>query len=322
MPSYVKLELCTPLILCRKQAKEVLGARPVNKTPHRGLPSPTGAWAQRWLDRALFYFLLLLFLFVVLLPFYWIFLSSITPKYLMFSIPPRYWPTQVTFVNYVNMARNIPFFRYSLNSLIFSIGSSLLSVAFSFLASYALARLRFPGSNLIFMGFLISIALPQIGTIVPLFEVFKALNLVNTYSGLILLMSSLITPFTVWVLVSFIQQVPAEIEEAALIDGASLPQVLWHVVIPVIKPALATMIIINFIIAWSELLYPLVFATNQLTKTLSVGLVELAVDPVLGAARPWDLMSALSVTMIIPVLLLVVSFQRAIVSGLTRGAIK
>jgi ABC-type glycerol-3-phosphate transport system permease component len=279
----------------------------------------------RWrfaLDRALTYLLVAIFLFVVLLPFYWIFISSITPKFQMFSIPPRYIPARVTFDNYLNMARAIPYAGYLSNSLIFAIGSSFVSVILSFLASYALARIRFRGSNVVFMFFILSIAVPQIGTLVPLFEMLKNAGLVNTRFALIGLMASLITPFTVWIMVPFIQQVPAEIEEAAVMDGARLPQVLWHVVIPIVRPALATMVIINFIIAWNELLYPLVFTTSRLTKTLSVGLVEMAVDPSMGAGRPWDLMSALSVTMIIPVLLLVLFFQRLIIAGLTRGAVK
>jgi ABC-type glycerol-3-phosphate transport system permease component len=288
----------------------------------RGLyRAPRIRWGQ-WLNRALLYLSVAVFLFIVLLPFYWILLSSITPKFQMFSIPPRYLPQQVTLENYAHMAKTIPFYRYFGNSLIFATGSSLVSVALSFLASYALARIRFRGSNVVFMLFIVSIAIPQIGTVVPLFEMFKQFGLVNSRMGLIMLMSSLITPFTVWILVPFIQQIPVEIEEAAVMDGARLPQVLWNVVIPVIRPALATMLIINFIIAWNELLYPLVFATNRFTKTLSVGLVELAVDPAMGAGRPWDLMSSLSVTMIIPVLLLVLFFQRLIISGLTRGAVK
>jgi ABC-type glycerol-3-phosphate transport system permease component len=273
-------------------------------------------------NRALLYLVIAIFLFIVLLPFYWIFLSSFTPRFQMFSIPPRYLPQQVTLENYFKMAANIPFTRYFLNSLIFAVGSSVVSVTLAFLASYALARVRFPGSNVIFLIFILSIAVPQIGTVVPLFEMFKRFGLVNTRGGLIALMSSLIVPFTVWIMVPFIQQIPVEIEEAATIDGARLPQLLWHVVIPVLRPALATMIVINFIISWNELLYPLVFATNRYTKTLSVGLVELAVDPSMGAGRPWDLMSALSVTMMIPVLLLVLFFQRLIISGLTRGAVK
>jgi ABC-type glycerol-3-phosphate transport system permease component len=282
----------------------------------------TGIRSRRWVNRAILYFAVFVFLFVVLLPFYWIFLSSITPKYLMFSIPPRYLPEQITVANYLNMAKSIPFAGYFLNSLIFAVGTSIVSVAISFLAAYALARVKFPGSNAVLMFFLVSIAIPQIGTLVPLFELLKTLKLINTHFGLILLMSSLVTPFTVWILISFVQQIPVEIEEAAIIDGARLPRVLWDVVIPVVKPALATMVIINFIIAWNELLFPLVFATSPATKTLSVGLVEMAVDPSMGAGRPWDLMSALSVTMIIPVLVLILLFQRLIISGLTRGAVK
>ena len=277
---------------------------------------------ERYFNRFLIYLGVALFLFIILLPFYWIFISSFTPKYQMFSIPPRWFPSEITFENYINLVDNIPFFRYYLNSLVFALFSSLLSVMLSFLAAYALARMRFRGSNIIFLIFVVSIAIPQIGTLVPLFEMYKSLQMINSRFGMILLMSSLILPFTVWTMVSFIQQLPEEMEEAARIDGANLVQVLWQIVVPVVKPAIATMVIINFIISWNELLFPLVFATSSATKTLSVGLVELAVDPAMGSGRPWDLMSALSVSMIIPVLLLVLFFQRLIVSGLTKGAVK
>jgi ABC-type glycerol-3-phosphate transport system permease component len=277
---------------------------------------------ERIFNKLLIYLGVALFLFVVLLPFYWILISSFTPKYQMFSIPPRWFPSEITFENYVNLADNIPFFRYYLNSLVFALFSSLISVLLAFLAAYALARVHFRGSNIIFLIFVVSIAIPQIGTLVPLFEMYKTLHMINNRFGMILLMSSLILPFTVWTMVSFIQQLPEEMEEAARIDGANLVQLLWQIVVPVVKPAIATMVIINFIISWNELLFPLVFATSTATKTLSVGLVELAVDPAMGSGRPWDLMSALSVSMIIPVLLLVLFFQRLIVSGLTKGAIK
>ncbi|HEY8446961.1 MAG TPA: carbohydrate ABC transporter permease [Thermomicrobiales bacterium] len=283
----------------------------------RGLFSPA---MSKWLDRLIFLLLLGSFLFVVLLPFYWIVLSSFTPKSELFTTPPRYWFSNLTFDNYRALADNVPLFRYMLNSLIFALGSSAVSVAAAFLASYALARLNFRGANLVFAAFVVSIALPQIGTLVPLFELFKNLNLINTHHGLILLMSSLMTPFTVWILVPFLRQIPFEIEEAAVVDGARLHQVLWQIVLPMMRPALATLFIINFIISWNELLYPLVFAQRQ--RTLSVGLVQLAVQPTAGGGRPWDLLSAMSVTMIVPVLILVLLFQRLIVAGLTRGALK
>jgi len=292
----------------------------------RGAAAPGySPWRHRlevFFNRALLYLGVALFLFVVLLPCYWIVVSSFTPKYQMFSIPPRWLPSELTLNNFANLAANIPFFQYYFNSLVLAFFSSLLSVLLAFLAAYALARVRFRGSNLVFMIFIVSIAIPQIGTLVPLFELYKSVNLINSRAGLIMLMASLILPFTVWTLVSFIKQLPEEVEEAARIDGANLVQLLWRVVTPVVRPAIGTMIIINFIISWNELLYPLVFATSATVKTLSVGLVELSVDPSMGAGRPWDLMSALSVSMILPVLLVVLVFQRLIVSGLTKGAIK
>jgi ABC-type glycerol-3-phosphate transport system permease component len=276
----------------------------------------------RWADRLMLTALVFLFLFVVLFPFYWIMLSSFTPKYELFTIPPRYWFSTFTLENYQTLANNIPLVRYFINSLLFAAGSSLVSVATAFLASYALARIQFRGANVIFIAFVMSIALPQVGGLVPLFELFKATNLINTYHGLVILMSSLVLPFTIWILVPFLRQIPYEIEEAAIIDGARLPQLFWFITLPIMRPALATMLIINFIIAWNELIYPLVFATSGLNKTLSVGLVELAVQPTAGGGRPWDLLSAMSMVMIVPILLLVLFFQRMIVSGLTRGAVK
>ncbi len=276
----------------------------------------------KFIDKTAFFLIVMAFLFTIIFPFYWIMLSSFTPKYELFTVPPRYWFSTFTLENYQTLANSIPLLRYFINSLLFAAGSSFVSVAAAFLASYALARLQFRGANFIFIAFVMSIALPQVGGLVPLFEVFKTTNLINTYHGLVILMSSLVLPFTVWILVPFLRQIPYEIEEAAIIDGARLPQLFWFIILPIMRPALATMAIINFIIAWNELVYPLVFATSGTNKTLSVGLVELAVQPTAGGGRPWDLLSALSMVMIVPILFLVLFFQRMIVSGLTRGAVK
>jgi len=278
--------------------------------------------ALKLIDKTAFFLIVIAFIFTIIFPFYWIMLSSFTPKYELFTVPPRYWFSTFTLENYQTLANSIPLLRYFINSLLFAAGSSFISVAAAFLASYALARLQFRGANFIFIAFVMSIALPQVGGLVPLFEVFKTTNLINTYHGLVILMSSLVLPFTVWILVPFLRQIPYEIEEAAIIDGARLPQLFWFIILPIMRPALATMAIINFIIAWNELVYPLVFATSGTNKTLSVGLVELAVQPTAGGGRPWDLLSALSMVMIVPVLFLVLLFQRMIVSGLTRGAVK
>lgn len=276
--------------------------------------------AAKWFDRALFIGLMAIYLFIVILPFYWIIISSFTPRNKIFTSPPHYWFSDFTFDNYRMLADNVPLLDYMVNSLIFATGASFLSVVAAFLASYPLARMQFRGSTIVFGAFIISIALPQIGTLVPLFELFKNLDLINTRRGLILLQASLVTPFTVWIMVPFLQQIPREIEEAAVVDGARTWQIITQVLFPLMRPALATMFIINFITSWNELLYPLVFA--QTDKVLSVGLVELAVEPTSGGGRPWDLLSAMSVLMIVPVLIIVLLFQRMIVAGLTRGAMK
>lgn len=196
----------------------------------------------------------------------------------------------------------------------------VISVVISFLAAYGFARIKVPGSGLLLLALVLSMALPEIVTVVPLFELLKGMRLINTLHGLIVVMSSVLIPFSVWVLVTFVKRVPVEMEEAAIVDGASLPQLLWRVVIPVMKPSLVT-VIINFINAWNTLLYPLVFSSTVKGKTLTVSITEVfqARTPY---GRPWELISTLGITMVIPIILLVLVSQRGIVSGLTRGSIK
>jgi ABC-type glycerol-3-phosphate transport system permease component len=276
---------------------------------------------QRYGQTFLLYFCFAVFALVVLAPFYFILVSSIMPSSELFAVPPNYWPSTPTLDSYRRMMDAVPFFTYYRNSLIFGIGSSAVSVIAAGMAAYALARIKFPGSNIIYLLLILSVALPQIAVLVPMFETLKTFRMVSTQHGLIILMSSLLLPYTIMTLVSFIKQVPAEIEEAAYIDGANTAQIILRIVLPLVRPALFTMFLINFIISWNELLYPLVFAHNVDTKTLSVGLTELT-DPGSTYTKPWDMMSAMSVMMIIPVLMIIVLGQRMIISGLARGAIK
>ena len=278
-------------------------------------------WLERHNNKIAVYFALGVFVVFICFPFYYIVMSSITPRSDLFNIPPSYWPSSPTLENYRNMINAVPFLTYLRNSLIFAVGSSVVSVIASAMAAYALARIMFPGSNVVYMLLVLSSALPQIAVLVPMFETFQSFSLINTHQGLIILMSSLMLPFSILILVSFIMQIPVEIEEAALIDGANIVQVLTRMMIPLLMPALSTMTVINFIISWNELLYPLVFAQRDVTKTLSVALVELSSDAS-TYTRPWDMLSALSVFMVIPVLFLVLIGQRMIIAGLSRGAVK
>ncbi len=284
-------------------------------------PYQRPSWWSRHGRSVTTYTAFVVFVLFIGFPFYFIVVSSITPRHELFSIPPSYLPSSPTLDNYQRMIDAVPFVKYLRNSFIFAVGSAVVSVLVSAMAAYALARIKFPGSNVVYMLLILSSALPQIAVLVPMFETFQQFDLINTHHGLILLMSSLILPFTVLILVSFIMQIPVEIEEAALIDGANIVQVIIRMVFPLILPALSTMTIINFIISWNELLYPLVFAQRDNTKTLSVALIELSSDAS-TYTRPWDMLSALSVFMVIPVLLLVLVGQRMIIAGLSRGAVK
>lgn len=263
------------------------------------------------------------FLAYTLLPLYWIAISSVTPLSDLFRRPPAAFPPDVTGENFVHMVENLPFRSYLVNSIVFAVGSALLAIIVSFLAAYTFARYSFRGRDLLFVVFLLSTALPQISTSIPLFKLYRNLGLVNTLQGLIILMGSLLTPFTIWILTSFIKQVPREIEEAAQIDGAGVLGVIRRVTVPLALPALATLFLINFVITWNELFYPLVFATSNSVKPLTLGLVELTTSAGgFAQGRPWDLLSALSIVMILPPVILVTFFRRWFVRGLTQGAVK
>jgi ABC-type glycerol-3-phosphate transport system permease component len=266
------------------------------------------------------YLAVILFSVIVLLPILWMLRSSLAVSIDLFKTPLIYFPNP-TLANFQTLTEQVPFLDYLRNSVVFSLATTLVTLLVSYLAAYAFARLRFPGSGIILWILVLSMALPEIGTIVPLYRILSSLRLLDTIAGLTLVMSSTLTPFTVWVLVSFIKQVPYEIEEAAIIDGASLPQVLWRILLPVTKPGLVTMGLINFINAWNNLLYPLSFSVTPASKTLSVSITEIyqGFSP---WGRPWELINAVGVTMVIPIVVLVLFSQRAIVRGLTGGALK
>lgn len=261
-----------------------------------------------------------LFTLIVLIPIYWMARSSWSNASDLIKLPLIYFPTP-TLKNFQTLITQVPFFLYLRNSLFFGVFTTLATLLVSFLAAYAFARIQFPGSGFLLWALVLSMALPEVGAIVPLYRLLRDLHLLDKIAGLILVLSSTLTPFTVWVLVSFIKQVPYEIEEAAIIDGASLPQVMWHILIPVTLPGLVTMGLINFINAWNNLLYPLAFTTSPTAKTLSVAITEIfaGYSPY---GKPWELIMTVGVAMTLPMVILVIFSQKAIVRGLTSGALK
>lgn len=246
--------------------------------------------------------------------------ASVSNPDQILQTPPLYFPTP-TLENFGIVAQQVPLARFITNSVIYATSSAVIAVFVSFLAAYAFSRIRVRGSGLLQLILVLSTSIPQISLIIPLYQLLKALRMLDSLSGLILVLSSILAPFTVWVLISFIKQVPYEIEEAAIIDGASLMQVLGRIVLPITTPGLVTMLLINFINGWNDLLHPLAFSSTEKAKTLSVAITYIF-NFRAPWGLPWNLVSTVGMIMVIPVIILVIFAQRSIVAGLTRGAIK
>jgi multiple sugar transport system permease protein len=281
---------------------------------------PAGFRPRIRLNVVFYYVTLFVFAAIVLVPFYWLLKSALSNQEQILKIPPIYFPNP-TLENFGVLAEQVPLVRFVTNSLLLATFTAIISVLISFMAAYAFARIKVKGSEFLQLLLVLSMSLPEIALIIPLYRILAGLKMLDTLAGLILVLSSVLAPFTVWVLISFIKQVPYEVEEAAIIDGASLPQILWQIVMPVTAPGLVTMLVINFINGWNNLLYPLAFSSTEKAKTLSVGITYIffARAP---WGLPWNLVATLGITMTIPVIILVMFSQKAIVAGLTRGAIK
>ena len=271
----------------------------------------------------LFYLALGAFLVVVLLPLYYIFLTAFAPGGRVFTKPLSYLPQGLGLARYRQIFDELPIGRYLLNTLLIATAATVITLLVSFMAAYAIARIPFPGANVVLVGLLVSSMLPAVSSVIPLFKMYQEFHLMNTFQGLLILYVSALLPFTVWVLVSFIKQVPIEIEEAARIDGASFARLIWQVVVPMVLPALATLFLINFIVHWNEFFTPLIFARGESTKVISMALTE---AQGLGATsqyyQNWGNMSAVAILATIPVFVITLVFQRQITEGITTGAVK
>ena len=267
----------------------------------------------RWLPAAV---LALLVAFSVF-PFYWALVASVTPEARLFA-EPTLWPTEPVLDHYRALWDERDFWVPLRNSLVVAGTTTLFCVSVGSLAAYALARLRFRGKAPI-LGFILAVTLfPQISIVSPLFLFLRALRLINTYPGLILPYLTFAMPLTVWLLVGFFRQLPADLEEAALVDGATRWQTFFRVVLPLAAPGLATTGILTFIYCWNEFLFALSFTLGPERQTVPVAIALFR-----GQYQvPWGQILAAAVVATAPVAALVLAFQRRIVQGLTAGAVK
>ncbi|MEN9435193.1 MAG: hypothetical protein RLZZ422_2782 [Pseudomonadota bacterium] len=265
-----------------------------------------------------FYLLVIAIVVVSVFPFYYAMITSFKTGTALFEV--NYWITSLDFSNYWVVLNSGEFPRNILNSVFISTATVLLSLLLAVTASYALARVSFRGRGLLLMTILAVSMFPQIAVLAGLFELIRFIGLYNTPWALILSYTIFTLPFTVWVLTTFMRDLPIEIEEAAIVDGATPWQIITKVFMPLMWPALVTTGLLAFIGAWNEFLFALTFTVSNSERTVPVAIGLLS-----GATQyetPWGIIMAASVMVTIPLVILVLIFQRKIVAGLTAGGVK
>lgn len=272
----------------------------------------------RWFGRLAYFLLLAAIVVYSVFPFYWAVVSSLKSGSALFSTD--FWPFDPAWSNYLAVFREQPFGQNILNSLLVALTTVLISLALALGAAFALGRISFRGRTpLQFLVLGISM-FPQIAVLSGMFELVRGLGLYDNLLSLVFSYLIFTLPFTVWVLTTFMRELPRELEEAAIVDGAGPFTILTRVFLPLMGPAMVTTGLLAFIAAWNEFLFALTFTLSSGQRTVPVAIALIS-----GASShelPWGNIMAASVIVTVPLILLVLVFQRRIVSGLTAGAVK
>ncbi len=270
--------------------------------------------------KAVFLALFTVALLWTLFPIYWMLVTAVRPSAELFQRPLQLWPDTLTFSNFTSLVTgSSPIVRYFTNSVVTSVATAVLTLVVSVPAAFAFSRLRFRFKGALYVGILLAQMLPLVVLLLPLYILFLRAELLDTYLGLVLGYCSFAIPFAVWLLKSFIDSVPRELEEASLVDGCTRFGAMWRIVVPAILPAMVATGAFAFVDAWNNLLFPLALTTSIEMKTLPPGmLLAFAGD----FKHDWGGMMATNFITAVPVIAVFVVFQRYLVDGLTEGAVK
>ena len=251
-----------------------------------------------------------------LFPLYWLFTSSLKNSSDVLKMPPDWIPKNPSFANYADVFQNQPALKWTMNSIIVSLVATLLVIIVSSLAAYAFSKLEFKGKNIIYILFISSLMVPKEVMIVPLFRITQNLGLINTLSGMI--WPNVATAFGVFMLKGFFDNIPDSLREAAIIDGANELQVFYKVMMPIVKPGIGALFILNFVQVWNDYLWQLVVGIDKDVKILMVGISTLMQD--LNPNFAYKMAGA--VVAAIPMLIIFIFFQRYFTRGISIGGVK
>jgi multiple sugar transport system permease protein len=256
---------------------------------------------------------------IYLFPIYWMFVTSIKPMDELFAVPPHYFPHKPTAEAYIeNFVHNQSIFSYIGNSFIIATGATFLTLLLAAPCAYALARLKIKGKGIILILLLAMQMLPSIMLAMPLFIAFSKFHLINNFLGLILANTTHALPFAILVLRPYFLSLPAGLEEAASIDGANKFQAFWRIIMPLVRPGLLTVGAISFLWSWGDFIFALTLTTNESVQPLTMGLSKFTGE----FGTQWNYLMAVATIAAIPIILIFVTLQKYIVSGLASGAMK
>lgn len=257
--------------------------------------------------------------FIILWPVYWIFVSSITPPGELFTTPINYVPKNPTLDSYRFLIQNVGLIDKIGNTVLIVGLTIIISALICSMAAYAFASYSSKGIRLAFGFIVATMLIPEVVTARPLYQFMRSVALYDTHVGLVILYLSTVIPFTVLILKNFVSDIPTSLEESASIDGANFLQRLFKIVLPLMRPAIATVSIINFITCLNNFFTPLYYSNN--IQVLSVSIVQLPLRNNMYGV-PWDLVSAMGWIILMPIILFVAIFERQIMDGIMAGSIK
>ncbi|MEG0504804.1 MAG: carbohydrate ABC transporter permease [Raoultibacter sp.] len=273
---------------------------------------------NRILGKVFLYLLVVIIAIYALLPVLWGLSTSFKTEVEVYSLTPSFIPNNPTLDNYRQVFGDQDMMYYLRNTIVIAIASTIISVLVAIFGAYGFSRFVFPGRAGLLYSILFTRVLPRVCLLVPFYITLSNLKLVNTYQGLILVYLIIGMPITIWLLKGYIDALPDEVEEAAQIDGCNSLQVLFRIVVPMIAPALASISMFAFILAWNEFLFPLLIAKDTSTRPISVGLA-FYIDEV---GIQWGPMLAASMIMSAPAIGVFSYAQKYIIAGLSEGAVK
>uniref|UniRef100_A0A832I461 Carbohydrate ABC transporter permease n=1 Tax=Pseudothermotoga hypogea TaxID=57487 RepID=A0A832I461_9THEM len=268
------------------------------------------------LGDVLTYAILILVALTMLIPFIWMVSTSLMDKMEVFQFPPKFIPNQPKWSNYKNALTIVPFNRYFINSTIMVVTVVPVQLLFCAMAAYAFSRMSFPGRDSIFWMFLSTMMIPGIVTLIPSFLIVKALNWIDTYWALIV--PSFFSVWGTFLLRQFFLTLPKNLEDAARIDGASEWMIFWRIVLPLSKPALATLGIFAFMGTWKAFMWPLLVTRTDKMRTVEVGIAYFKTQFEVN----WPYQMAAAVTVMIPIIVIFLIAQKYFVEGIALTGMK